>query len=70
MHSFLAQQEVVAIGEERDDRGMGIERLARSYSRPSTRFRIKDIYASINLSIPYSQVPDPPFVAMSTIDEL
>jgi hypothetical protein len=70
MHSSLAQQEGVAIGEERDDQGMGIERLVHSYSRQSTRFRIKGIYASINLSIPYSQVPYPPFVTMPTVDEL
>jgi len=43
MHSSLAQPVVVAIEEERDDQGMGIERLVHSYSRLSTRFRIKDI---------------------------
>jgi len=43
MHSFLGQRVVVATEEEHDDQGMGIERHAHSYFRPSTRFRTKDI---------------------------
>jgi len=43
MHSFLGQRVVVATEVEHGDQGMGIERHVHSYSRPSTRFRTKDI---------------------------